>query len=100
MPTTKRLRAPLFAMAGAVLAVVALAGPATANDTGAYPPPAGTEVIGNGGTPPVVVAGASQTAGDLAFTGTNALAVSGIGGALLVGGAAMVVAGRRRKVNA
>jgi hypothetical protein len=99
MPTTKRLRTPLFAMAGAVLAVVAFAGPASANDGGAYPPPAGTEVLGNGGTPPVVAAGASQTA-DLAFTGTNALAVGGLGGVLLAGGTAMVVAGRRRKANA
>jgi hypothetical protein len=99
MPSNKRLRAPLIAMAGAALAIVAFAGPANAND-GAYPPPAGTEVIGNGGTPPVVVAGASQTSGDLAFTGTNAFKVGGIGASLLVGGAAMVVAGRRRKANA
>jgi LPXTG-motif cell wall-anchored protein len=36
----------------------------------------------------------------LAFTGTNAIGIGALGGLLLVGGGAMVFAGRRRKVNA
>jgi hypothetical protein len=36
----------------------------------------------------------------LAFTGTNAIAIGGLGGLLLLGGGAMVLVGRRRKVNA
>jgi LPXTG-motif cell wall-anchored protein len=36
----------------------------------------------------------------LAFTGTNAIGIGALGGLLLVGGGAMVFAGRRRKENA
>jgi hypothetical protein len=36
----------------------------------------------------------------LAFTGANAIGIGALGGLLLLGGAAMVLAGRRRKVNA
>ena len=36
----------------------------------------------------------------LAFTGANAIAIGGLGGLLLLGGGALVIAGRRRKVNA
>ena len=35
----------------------------------------------------------------LAFTGANAIGIGALGGLLLLGGAAMVVAGKRRKVN-
>jgi hypothetical protein len=43
---------------------------------------------------------AGSTTGGLAFTGTNAIGVGALGGLLLLGGAAMVLVGRRRKVNA
>jgi hypothetical protein len=43
--------------------------------------------------------GAAPTSGGLAFTGANAIGVGALGGLLLLGGAAMVLAGRRRKVN-
>jgi hypothetical protein len=36
----------------------------------------------------------------LAFTGANAIAIGGLGGLLLLGGGALVLAVRRRKVNA
>jgi LPXTG-motif cell wall-anchored protein len=36
----------------------------------------------------------------LAFTGANAIGIGALGGLLLLGGAAMVLAGRRRKVKA
>lgn len=54
---------------------------------------------------PVNVAGVSASAagttrGSLAFAGTNAIGVAALGGLLLLGGAAMVLVGRRRKVNA
>jgi hypothetical protein len=51
---------------------------------------------------PVTVAGVSATGatGGLAFTGANAIGIGALGGLLLVGGATMVLAGRRRKVNA
>jgi LPXTG-motif cell wall-anchored protein len=44
------------------------------------------------------VAGASATG--LAFTGTNAVGIGALGGVLLLGGGAMVLVGKRRKVNA
>ena len=43
---------------------------------------------------------ADSTTGGLASTGTNAIGVGALGGLLLLGGAAMVLVGRRRKVNA
>ena len=46
-----------------------------------------------------VSASAAPTSGGLAFTGANAIGVGALGGLLLLGGAAMVLAGRRRKVN-
>ena len=102
MPTSKRLRAPLIVMSGVILGMVALAGPASA-DTPVYPPPAGTQVLGTSastqalGTTPTVTP--SSTAG-LAFTGTNAIGIGALGGLLLVGGGALVLVGKRRKVDA
>ena len=60
---------------------------------------ASTGTAANSGIPEV--AGVSATAGTsgLAFTGVNAIGIGALGGLLLVGGAAMVLAGRRRKVN-
>jgi hypothetical protein len=107
MPTSKRLRAPLIVMSGVILGVVALAGPANAADP-VYPPPAGTQVLGTSASTGVtaqsapvkaVAAGTSATSG-LAFTGTNAIGVGALGGLLLVGGGALVLVGKRRKVNA
>jgi hypothetical protein len=53
----------------------------------------------------ITVAGASAnagttTTGGLAFTGAAVIGIGALGGLLLVGGAALVVAGRRRKANA
>ena len=42
----------------------------------------------------------TPASGGLAFTGTNAIALGGLGGLLLLGGGAMVLVARRRKVNA
>ena len=42
----------------------------------------------------------TPTSSGLAFTGANAIAIGGLGGLLLLGGGALVIAGRRRKVNA
>jgi hypothetical protein len=115
MPTSKRLRAPIIVMFGMVMAVVAFAGPANAAD---YPPTApSVKVLGvslNAGVPassvPAKVAGtstsvkvagvgASAAPGGLAFTGTNAVGIGGLGGLLLLGGGLMLFTGRRRKVN-
>jgi hypothetical protein len=98
MPSSKRLRAPLIVLSGMVIAV-AFAGPASADE--AYPPPAGTTVLGSTATAPDVdIAGVNASTGDLAFTGSNAIGLGAFGGLLLVGGGAMVIAGRRRKGNA
>jgi hypothetical protein len=43
---------------------------------------------------------ADTTDSNLAFTGAAVIGVGALGGLLLVGGAVMVFAGRRRKVNA
>jgi len=43
--------------------------------------------------------GASAGTSGLAFTGVNAIGIGALSGLFLVGGAAMVLAGRRRKVN-
>jgi hypothetical protein len=95
MSTRKRLRAPLIVMFGVIMAVLTFAGPANAD--GSYPPPAGTQVLGTGaGTS---AAGTTANSG-LAFTGANAIGVGALGGLLLVGGGAMVLVGKRRKVNA
>lgn len=103
MPSNKRLRAPLIVMSGMVMAVVAFAGPAVAADA-VYPPPAETTVLGTSATVPdavPAVAGTTANANSgLAFTGTNAIGIGAFGGLLLVGGGALVVAGRRRKTNA
>lgn len=50
----------------------------------------------------IKVAGVSASAGTggLAFTGAAVIGIGALGGLLLVGGAMMVLAGRRRKVNA
>jgi LPXTG-motif cell wall-anchored protein len=106
MPTSKRIRTPLIVMSGVILGMVALAGPASAADP-VYPPPAGTEVLGTGASTgastgvaaqSATVAGTSATG--LAFTGTNAISIGALGGVLLLGGGAMVLVGKRRKVNA
>src|ERR1017187_5656765 len=44
-------------------------------------------------------ASAAPTTSGLAFTGANAIGIGALGGLLLLGGAALVVAGKRRKVN-
>ena len=110
MPTSKRLRAPLIVMSGVILGMVALAGPANAA-TSVYPPPAGTQVLGTGASTQVLGTTAqsasvvpasvapTSTAG-LAFTGTNAIGIGALGGLLLIGGGAMVLVGKRRKVDA
>ena len=46
---------------------------------------------------PTNTAGLGNTG--LAFTGANAIGIGALGGLLLLGGVAMVVAGKRRKVN-
>lgn len=104
MSTIKRLRAPLAMMFGVTVASVAFALPASAVD-GVYPPPAGVKVLGTSATTntPVAVAGVSAgtTAEEsLAFTGGAVAGVGALGGLLLVGGTAMVVASRRRKADA
>jgi hypothetical protein len=53
----------------------------------------------------IKVAGVSASAGatpsgGLAFTGAAVIGIGGLGGLLLVGGAIMVLAGKRRKANA
>ena|SRR5664279_4060742 len=104
MTTTKRLRAPLVVMFGVLTAVVTFAGPASA-DTVVYPPPQGTEVLGSSASSNVEASSSTEAptteaaATGLAFTGTNALGVGALGGLLLVGGATMVLVGKRRKVN-
>lgn len=101
MPSTKRLRAPL-AILGGVVATVALAMPAGAAD-GTYPGTQGTDVLGTsaGTNAPVEAAGVSAAAPEgLAFTGGTVASIGALGGLLLVGGVTLVVAGRRRKVDA
>lgn len=107
MSTSKRLRAPLIVTFGVIMAAMTFAGPANAA-TG-YPVGTGIMVLGasaSAGTvasaPTVAGVGASAPAASsgLAFTGTNAIGIGALGGLLLVGGGAMVFAGRRRKVNA
>jgi hypothetical protein len=103
MSATKRLRAPLIVMFGVIMAVLTFAGPA--NAAGPYPPPAGTEVLGTSASTGASVqsapaAGTSSSASGLAFTGANAIGIGALGGVLLVGGGAMVLVGKRRKVNA
>ncbi len=122
MSTSKRLRAPLIVTFGVIMAAMTLAGPASATTgTGTdYSSPithivvlgtsasAGTvasapTVAGTTASAPIQVAGVSASApaasSGLAFTGTNAIGIGALGGLLLVGGGAMVFAGRRRKVN-
>ena len=171
MPTKRRLGAPLILMFGVIIALVAFAAPANAEDPYAGHPPtvsvsnetprAGSSVqfcgtgfqpgetvtigLDNGTTYPsavadssgafcstlvlgatltgthtitargatsgatasvtIVVAGVSANASPpaaagLAFTGAAVLGIGSLGGLLLVGGAALVLAGRRRKVDA
>jgi hypothetical protein len=112
MPTSKRLRAPLIVMSGVILGMVALAGPANAA-TSVYPPPPGTQVLGASASTQVLGATASTgavtaqgaaiaptSATGLAFTGANAIGIGALGGLLLVGGGALVLVGKRRKVDA
>ena len=113
MSTSRRLRAPLIAVSGLILAVATFAGPANAAPP--YPPPSGTQVLGvsasavvpaavaeKSAVVPAAVAEKSAVAGasELAFTGANAIGIGALGGLLLVGGATMVLTGRRRKSNA
>ena len=117
MPISKRLRAPLIVTFGAIMAAMTFAGPASAADNGYTSPITGTQVLGvtastgtTAGTgttasAPLQVAGVTasaptSTSSGLAFTGTNAIGTGALGGLLLLGGAAMVLAGRRRKDNA
>ena len=116
MSTSKRLRAPLIAVSGVLMAVATFAGPASAETVPGYPVTSGTEVLGTTVTAvvpavapavapvvaPVEVAGvsASTATSQLAFTGANAIGIGALGGLLLVGGVTMVVVGKRRKVNA
>jgi hypothetical protein len=119
MSTIKRLRAPLIVMSGALLSVVAFAGPANADYGSTH---IGAKVLGTSVTAvvpaaapaaaavapaaaavaPAEVAGVSASAetSGLAFTGTNAIGIGALGGLLLVGGVTMVVVGKRRKVDA
>jgi len=112
MSTIKRLRAPLIVMSGALLSVVAFAGPANADYGSTH---IGAKVLGTSVTAvvpaaapaaaavaPAEVAGVSASAetSGLAFTGTNAIGIGALGGLLLVGGVTMVVVSKRRKVNA
>ena len=97
MPTIKRLSRPLVAMFGVTVAAVAFAMPASA-DTINYPAPAGTDVLGTSASTNVQAAGASANE-ELAFTGGTIVGIGALGGLLLVGGATMVVASKRRKVN-
>jgi hypothetical protein len=120
MSTSKRLRAPLIVTFGVIMAAMTFAGPANAAGNGGYTSPitpiavlgasasAGTvasapTVAGTTASAPVQVAGVSASApaasSGLAFTGTNAIGIGALGGLLLVGGGAMVFAGRRRRVN-
>ncbi|HZY00310.1 MAG TPA: hypothetical protein VFE92_12615 [Dermatophilaceae bacterium] len=121
MSTSKRLRAPLIVTFGVIMAAMTFAGPANADECLGYPvctesatvlgasASAGTvasapTVAGTTASAPIQVAGVSASApaasSGLAFTGTNAIGIGALGGLLLVGGGAMVFAGRRRKVNA
>jgi len=103
MPTIKRLRTPLIVMSGVLMSVAAIAGPASAAENPYGSPISEPQVLGTTVTAqaPTTVAGVSASAGTtgLAFTGTSALGIGALGGLLLVGGATMVVAGKRRKVN-
>jgi hypothetical protein len=105
MSATKRLRGPLIVILGALMAVLTFAGPASA--VGPYPPSPGVQVLGtsastgtgtNASGTTTSASGATATGG-LAFTGTNAIGIGALGGLLLVGGGAMVLVGKRRKVN-
>lgn len=98
MSTSKRLRAPLVVMFGVLTAVVTFAGPASA-DQAVYPPPAGTQVLGSSASTNVKAAGTTSSADGLAFTGSNAVGAGALGGLLLVGGATLVLVGKRRKAN-
>jgi hypothetical protein len=111
MPTSKRLRALLIVTFGVIMAAMTFAGPASAATNPNYPGTSGTTVLGttaSTGTTasvPIQVAGVTASApatatSGLAFTGTNAIGIGALGGLLLVGGGAMVFAGRRRKSNA
>ena len=121
MSTIKRLRAPLIVMSGALLSVVAFAGPANADygsthigakvlgtSVTAVVPAAATaaaavapaEVAGVSASTEVAGVSASTETTGLAFTGTNAIGIGALGGLLLVGGVTMVVVSKRRKVNA
>lgn len=100
MSASKRLRAPLIVLFSVIMGVLTFAGPANAANL-VYPPPAGSQVLGSSASSNVPsVSGATATSSGLAFTGANAIGIGALGGLLLVGGGALVVAGRRRKVNA
>ena len=112
MSATKRLRGPLIVILGALMAVLTFAGPASA--VGPYPPSPGVQVLGTSASTgtgtnasgtttsasgtTTSASGATATGG-LAFTGANAIGIGALGGLLLVGGGAMVLVGKRRKVN-
>lgn len=123
MKISKRLRVPLTVMFGAVIGVMALAGPAGAATPNVYPPivvlgttltattpstgvqveaasaavPAAVPAAAPAATPASAPAAASTSG--LAFTGTNAIGIGALGGLLLVGGGALVLVDKRRKVK-
>ena len=105
MPISKRLRAPLIVTFGVIMAAMTFAGPANAAECTPYPVCVlgASAIAGTVASAPIQVAGTSASApaasSGLAFTGTNAIGIGALGGLLLVGGGAMVFAGRRRKVN-
>ena len=65
----------------------------------ASPPAAAASPPAAAASPPAAAASPPAAAG-LAFTGAAVLGIGSLGGLLLVGGAALVLAGRRRKVDA
>lgn len=100
MSANKRLRVPLIVLFSVIMGVLTFAGPANAANN-VYPPQAGITVLGSSASSNVPsVSAATATSSGLAFTGANAIGIGALGGLLLVGGGALVVAGRRRKVNA
>jgi hypothetical protein len=104
MKTNKRLIAPATMLFGSMVAAVAFAVPASADDPN-YPLRAGTDVLGTSASTSAstnAAAGASTTAasGELAFTGGAVVGLGALGGLLLVGGTTMVVASKRRKADA
>jgi len=77
---------------------VSLTGTHTVTATGATSGSTSSTTIKVAGV--AAAAGGNTTDSQLAFTGAAVIGVGALGGLLLAGGAVMVFAGRRRKVNA